>query len=174
MFVQLPSLVIQLEGCKQQYLTIMKILSQNETESRLRALFDRFYNYAELLRWEHERLNYSYDPNMIRNSDPFQILQYGKGRCEEFSILYVAICLANGYQARFVLDVYGDHTWSEISLQGSWVHVDPTEKRINDPLMYERDWHKNEVLVYALEDGFCEDVTSKYTMTMKQDYFLIV
>jgi hypothetical protein len=49
-------------------------------------------------------------------------------------------------------------------LQGRWVHVDPTERRIDDPYMYERDWKKNLTLVYAFEDGKVEDVTINYKL----------
>jgi hypothetical protein len=40
--------------------------------------------------------------------------------------------------------------------------VDPSEKRINDPLMYERDWKKNLKEIYAFENGKVENVTKHY------------
>jgi hypothetical protein len=45
-----------------------------------------------------------------------------------------------------------------------WIHVDPSERRIDDPLMYERDWRKNLQRVYAFEDGKPVDVTTSYKM----------
>ena len=87
---------------------------------------------------------------------------YGKGKCGEFSILYVALCLAHDYQARLVVDMLGDHAWAEVKVQGFWTHIDPTERKIDDPYMYERDWHKGLSLVYAFEDNQFEDVTSNY------------
>lgn len=96
------------------------------------------------------------------HEDPLEILEYGKGRCGEFSILYVSLCLAHGYSARLVVAMYGDHAWAEVMLQGNWTHIDPTERTVNDPFMYERDWGKDLKLVYAFEDNQIEDVTSKY------------
>lgn len=146
---------------KNQYLDIMKNLNQAETRNGLRALFDRNYNYTELLTWTHERLSYTNEP-IERYKDPFKIIEYGKGRCQEFSILYVALCLTHGYQTRLIVDIYGDHVWAETKLENNWVHVDPTESRINDPYMYERDWHKDLKLVLAFEDGKVKDVTINY------------
>ena len=139
----------------------MKSLNQIGTKNGLKALCDRNCSYTELLTWEHNRLNYTNDV-IERHQDPFQILNYGKGRCEEFSILYVALCLAQGYESRLVVDVYGDHVWSEVKLQGIWIHVDPSDQIVNDPYRYERDWHKCIVLILAFEDGSCEDVTANY------------
>jgi hypothetical protein len=158
LFVILPKIIWQNQI--NQYIGIMKNLNQTETKSKLRALFDRNYNFTELLVWEHERLTYV-EERKIRQ-DPFEILEYGKGKCEEFSILYVALCLAHGYQARLVFDIYGDHAWAEVKIQGNWTHVDPKEKKIDDPYMYQRDWHKELKLVLAFEDSRFEDVTSKY------------
>jgi len=161
--IRVGELRLVLELNKGQYLEIMRTVDQTRNETK--TMFERSYSYSELLEWEHERLNYASQSNIMRHTDPLQIVNYGKGRCQEFSILYVALCLANGYESRFVIDLLGDHTWAEIKLQGIWTHVDPTEKRVNDPYMYERDWHKNIELVYAFEDGFCEDVTNNYRIS---------
>ena len=71
--------------------------------------------------------------------------------------------MANGYRTRIILDM-SDHVWSEIWDRGTnrWVHVDPSESRIDDPLMYERDWKKTLTCVYAFENGKMEDVTKNY------------
>jgi len=114
-FIALP--IIELECNKSKFRGVMKNLNQTETKNGLRALFNKDYNYTELLEWEHERLVYT-NEDFERYSDPFRIIEYGKGRCEEFSILYVALCLAHGYQSRLVVDMYGDHVWAEIKLQG--------------------------------------------------------
>ena len=121
------------------------------------------YSYLELLAWEHSQLNYTKE-NIPRHDNPLEILAFGKGRCGEFSILYNALCLACGYRARLAVDIYGDHVWTEVFLNGSWVHVDPTEKIVNDPLMYQRDWHKEVKLVCAFEGGLVLDVTENYRM----------
>jgi len=172
-FHLLPYVIFfRLENCKCQSLDWMKNLNKTETKNTLRVLLDRDYNYTELLTWEHNRLNYT-TGKITRYTDPLQILSYGKGRCQEFSILYVALCLASGYSSRLVIDVFGDHTWAEIKLDGIWVHVDPSESRIADPYMYEKDWGKHILLVYAFADGSYEDVTTNYA-TRKQNYYQII
>jgi len=44
--------------------------------------------------------------------------------------------------------------------------VDPSEKRIDDPKMYERDWKKHLKKVYAFENGSMENVTRRYKLDM--------
>jgi transglutaminase-like putative cysteine protease len=80
--------------------------------------------------------------------------------------------LANGYLSRIVIDcstlkdkskkAAGDHVWVEVFINNHWVHVDPTEKRINQPLMYANEWNKDVNLVYALTDKETVDVTKAY------------
>ncbi len=132
--------------------------------AKLRTLLERKYTLVELLDWIHEKVSWS-DNEMERHSDPLEILAYGKGRCGEFSILFTALCLANGYHARLILDMT-DHVWTEVweEAENRWVHVDPSEKRVDDPLMYERDWKKSLSNVYAFENGKMEDVTNSYKM----------
>lgn len=69
----------------------------------------------------------------------------------------------NDHRARLILDM-SDHAWTEVwNVELSmWIHVDPSEKRINDPKMYERDWKKNLKAIYAFENGKLEDVTKTY------------
>jgi hypothetical protein len=81
-------------------------------------------------------------------------LQRGYGVCEDFSLLYIALCRAAGIPARFVngfrfdpaklrkgendLEQFG-HAWVEINLPGAgWIPVEPTftysengEKKVN-------------------------------------------
>lgn len=130
--------------------------------ARLRAFFDRKYTLVEVLGWVHEKVNWD-NGEIQRHDDPLEILAYGRGRCGEFSILFTALCLSHGYKARLILDM-SDHVWTEVwdQTKDRWMHVDPSEKRIDDPLMYERDWKKNLFRVYAFENGEVEDVTKNY------------
>lgn len=120
------------------------------------------------------------------------ILGGHKGRCGEFAITYTALCLAFEVKARLVVDMTGDHMWTKVwidkpALRGislyvpgkDWMHVDPTEavtwiqkhpgedvmlsKKVDNPLMYQKEWNKNieEVLAFN-EDGSSEDVTERY------------
>ena len=91
-------------------------LSSPEIQTQLKQLFSRKLNYTELLLWESERLNYT-TKQIERHTNPLDILDYGLGKCGEFSILYVAICLANDIPARLVTGVTVDHAWAEVNQQ---------------------------------------------------------
>ncbi len=130
----------------------------------LRSLFDRRFSLDELLEWLHGNLTFS-KGEIERHSDPSEILAYGRGRCSEFSVLFTALCLAHDYRARLILDM-SDHVWTEVwnPQQERWAHVDPSERKIDDPMMYERDWKKSLKEVYALENGQVENVTVNYKL----------
>ncbi len=146
----------------EKYRTISKDITDQTKLGQLRRLFDRKYSLAELLDWLHAKLKFTQE-NIIRHNDPLEIVAFGKGRCGEFSILFTALCLTHNYRARIILDL-SDHVWTEVwnKDQEKWIHVDPSEKRIDDPKMYERDWKKNLTEVYAFENGKIENVTEKY------------
>jgi len=149
----------------EKYREISKKLTDPSLLNELRSLFQRRHALTELLDWIHARVEWSKE-NIARHNDPREILAYGKGRCGEFSILFASLCLAHNHRARLILDM-SDHVWTEVwdSRVKKWIHVDPSEKKIGDPLMYERDWKKNLREVYAFEDGNVENVTKRYKMT---------
>ncbi|MDH5450553.1 MAG: hypothetical protein OEX77_06600 [Candidatus Bathyarchaeota archaeon] len=146
----------------EKYKKLSKRLKNSSLLLELRQLFERKYTLAELLEWLHDKVKWS-KGQIIRHNDPIEILTYGKGRCGEFSILFTALCLAHDYRTRLILDM-SDHVWTEIwnENQNRWVHVDPSEKRIDDPQMYERSWKKCLREVYAFENGNLENVTKRY------------
>jgi hypothetical protein len=146
----------------EMYRKISKSLFDPSMKTRLRELFSHQLTLRELLEWLHRKIEFDKSIS-VRHNDPFEIIQYGRGMCREFSVLYNAICLANGYRARLVLDM-SDHVWVEVWEKKSrrWLHVDPSEKRIDDPKMYERDWKKDLKEVYAFENGKLEDVAKNY------------
>jgi hypothetical protein len=146
----------------EKYRTISKGITDPPELNQLRGFFNRRYSLKELLDWMHDRLKFVRE-DIIRHDNPLEIVAYGKGRCGEFSILFTALCLAHNYQARIVLDL-SDHVWTEVwdNEQKRWIHIDPSEKRIDDPKMYERDWKKNLEEVYAFENGKIENVTENY------------
>ena len=88
-----------------------------------RNLLGRSYNYTELITWENQHLNFSYE-DITRNNDPIKIYEYGKGRCEEFAILYSELCVSQGYQCRIVASIFNDHVFNEVKLNGTWTRVD--------------------------------------------------
>ena len=154
------------KSCIKKYRHFSQKLANPNALAELRNLFEREYSLLELLEWLHRKVKWS-KGNIKRHNDPIEILEYGKGKCGEFGILFTALCLAHNYRARLILDM-SDHVWTEIWSQKErkWVHVDPSEKRIDDPKMYERDWKKHLKKVYAFENGNMENVTRRYKLGM--------
>jgi transglutaminase/protease-like cytokinesis protein 3 len=130
-------------------------------------------SWRELLNWEHTHLEYTKaELPKPRAEMPIDIITQAKGRCGEFALLYNGLLLANGYECRIIIDcstlrdklkaAAGDHVWNEVRVEGGWVHVDPTERRINQPLMYAQEWNKDVNLVYAITKEEILEVTETY------------
>ncbi len=153
-------------SCVEKYRRFSQKLANPNVLAELRNLFEREYTLPELLEWLHHKVKWS-KGNIKRHNAPMEILAYGKGKCGEFGILFTALCLAHNYRARLILDM-SDHVWTEIwnKKERRWVHVDPSEKRIDDPEMYERDWKKSLKKIYAFENGDMENVTRRYKLGM--------
>jgi len=88
------------------------------------------------------------------------------GQCEEFSRAGHALMSLLGYEARYVLD-FTDHVWIEIKIPkgpaGKWVHADPSEGVLDNPLMYETGWGKKLTMIFAFTPWSVEHVTKTYT-----------
>jgi hypothetical protein len=151
-----------------KYRVLSRQLHDPDLLDKLKTQFHRKYTLPELLDWMHNRLKFDRG-NIERHNNPLEILACGRGRCGEFSILFTSLCLAHGYRTRLILDM-SDHVWIEVwdKPQKRWVHVDPSEKRIDDPFMYERDWKKSVKKVYAFENGVMENVTKNYKLAKAQ------
>ena len=146
------------------YRTVSKKIHSPLLLRKLRTQFSDKLSIPDLIAWVHTKITFD-KGNISRHYDPLEIIKYGRGKCREFSILFTAVCLAHGYRSRLVLDL-SDHAWTEIfdlKIQ-RWIHVDPSEKKIDDPKMYERDWKKNLKAVYAFEKGLLNDVTEQYKL----------
>jgi hypothetical protein len=132
-------------------------------------------DWKQLLGWEHRHLHYTKGRLPKPRAElPIDIIHQAKGRCGEFALLYNGLLRTNGYQTRIVTDcsilrdksktAAGDHVWVEVLIDGAWVHVDPTEKRINKRLMYVNEWNKDVNLIYAFSEKEVADVTKDYKM----------
>ena len=133
---------VQVQEVVERYRAISERIADPVLLLQLQKRFRRTNRLEELLDWVHHRVTFEKGP-ILRHENPQDILVYGKGKCREFSILFTAVCLAHGYRARLILDL-SDHAWTEVwnPAQKRWVHVDPSEKRIDCPTMYEREWKK--------------------------------
>jgi len=130
-------------------------------------------DWKDLLLWEHRHLQYSREQLPVPRAEmPIDIIKQSKGRCGEFALLYNGLLVTEGYRCRIIIDcskiqeksktAAGDHVWNEVNTSGSWLHIDPTERRINQPLMYSKEWNKDINLIYAIDEKTIIDVTSKY------------
>jgi hypothetical protein len=170
------------------YPTIVKVYRQRYDKMAKLEYVESFKHYAScvlgdpfegldirgLLTWEHRHLQYTRDElPKPRAEMPIDIVAQAKGRCGEFALLYNGLLLANGYECLLLIDcstlrdmsksAAGDHVWNEVLVNGSWTHVDPTERRINQPLMYAKEWHKDINLVYAIARKGILEATKTYT-----------
>ncbi len=132
-------------------------------------------DWKQLLGWEHQHFEYTKgELPKPRAEMPIDIILQAKGRCGEFALLYNGLLLVNNYESRIVIDcselkdkskkAAGDHVWNEILIDGAWMHVDPTERRVNQPLMYVIEWEKEVNLVYAIAEKEILDVTNNYNL----------
>ncbi len=153
----------------EHYLTLMKSLNSTQTKTAMASQLKSNYNQTDLFSWQQTKMVFSSDTTW--SEDPIQILNFGDGICVQWSIVYVSACLALGYQSRIVVAADTTnwnfiHTWAEDYYNGSWVHVDPSDKVWNNPSHYSGwDWGKDigsSVRIYAFEDGSFQDVTSTY------------
>lgn len=113
------------------------------------------------------------------------VTQTRRGRCGEYSMLLYRMLRALGYKRiRWVVD-WADHVWVEASLGddiigvvrsnndsisdnendkkkmmiGRWVHLDPCEAAIDNPLLYS-SWGKNQTYLVAFYDPLLSSATT--------------
>jgi hypothetical protein len=112
------------------------------------------------------------------------VTQTRRGRCGEYSMLLYRMLRALGYKRiRWVVD-WADHVWVEAFLgddiigvvrsnndsisdkgnekkkkRGRWVHLDPCEAAIDNPLMYS-SWGKNQTYLVAFYDPLLSSATT--------------
>jgi hypothetical protein len=155
------------------YSGVMKNLDSPETKAYMRNQLNGTFTPYELLNWTNQHLKWA-EGGFARYTNPEQILNQGKGLCQEFVIVYIAACLASGYEARFVVSTqfylipFGDgwHSWAEVKMNGVWIQADPSPTPSwNDTSHYE-NWHWGSMLtlgIYAFEEsGKMEDITARY------------
>ena len=155
----------------EHYLAIMKSLNSSQTKAEMATQLNSNYNQTDLFTWQKSKMVFASDTTGWFE-DPIKILNSGDGICVQWSIVYVSACLALGYQSRLVVAADTTnwnfiHTWAEDYVNGTWVHVDPSDRVWNDPSRYQSwDWGKyigSDVKIYAFEDGTFQDVTSTYS-----------
>ena len=73
------------------------------------------------------------------------VLQAERGRCGEYSMLLYRMLRALGHESHWVVD-WADHVWAEIYLNDRWIHLDPCEAAVDEPLLYE-GWGKKQTYI---------------------------
>mmetsp|Transcript_11378 Transcript_11378/g.17080 ORF Transcript_11378/g.17080 Transcript_11378/m.17080 type:complete len:488 (+) Transcript_11378:2949-4412(+) len=121
------------------------------------------------------------------------IIKNRRGRCGEYAMLLFRLLRVLGHEARWVVD-WSDHVWADVLLSHNdetldsnnrrtarWVHLDPCEAAVDEPLLYQ-GWGKKQTYIMAfyspnifcsnadgvtnglsLDSAFIEDVTEMYT-----------
>lgn len=157
-----------------KYQIIMENAYSQESITGLKETFDGNYTYEELIYWVRNNLDFDKTKkNFPRYSGPMNVLLYGVsvpqkilkggiGRCEEFSVVYVAVCVAHGYDARLVRSFSpGDHMWAEVLVDDVWIHVDPSDGVFDDPFRYFRgDYILEKIIAY--ERNWYVEITETY------------
>jgi hypothetical protein len=126
-----------LQTLANHYMTIMHNLNSSQTKTAVATQLSGHYNQTELFGWEHTKLVFN-QSTAGYFEDPTQILADGKGVCFQWSIVYAAACLSEGYPCRLVASVdtaswSAIHMWTEVYYNGAWVHVDPSDSVWNNP-----------------------------------------
>eukprot|EP00904_Undaria_pinnatifida_P004953 jgi/Undpi1/1588/HiC_scaffold_11.g04978.m1 len=98
-----------------------------------------------------------------------KVLETRRGRCGEYSVLMLRLLEALGFVCRWVVD-WSDHVWVEAKVAGRWVHVDPCEAAVDEPLLYE-SWGKKQTYILAFTKQEVVDVTENYTRQVTQQRF---
>ena len=60
-----------------------------------------------------------------------------------------------------------DHVWIEVWVNNRWIHIDPTENRIDQPKMYVTDWNKEINNIVAITK---DDSNNVVTVDVTKDY----
>lgn len=99
-----------------------------------------------------------------RYNDPRKLLTTRQGRCGEWAncFAYILYCLNIGTRLVYCTS---DHVWVEFynRTEKRWIHADPCENAIDNPLIYEVGWGKKMDLVVARGEFELRDVTWRYT-----------
>ncbi len=99
-----------------------------------------------------------------RYNRALRLLTWRKGRCGEWANCFCLLCIAMGYETRYVLDLT-DHVWVEVFVVSldRWVHLDPCENAFDTPHMYEEGWGKKLSYIFSFNARECLDVTRRYS-----------
>mmetsp|Transcript_5112 Transcript_5112/g.20999 ORF Transcript_5112/g.20999 Transcript_5112/m.20999 type:complete len:380 (-) Transcript_5112:218-1357(-) len=104
----------------------------------------------------------------VRSNAVETILAEKRGRCGEYATAFLAILFALRVEGRWIFDTT-DHVWVEANIgdtsddsSDTWIHCDPCEAALNEPLLYSANWGKKGSLVVGFSNDSATDLTPKY------------
>ena len=105
-----------------------------------------------------------------RYNNPVTLLSTRRGRCGEWANAFCFICRALSLDVYYVLD-FTDHVWVEVFVPSlnRYVHMDPCEKALDKPLMYEAGWGKKLSYIFSISRYGIVDSVSRYTRKFDTD-----
>ncbi|MDY6915620.1 MAG: FlgD immunoglobulin-like domain containing protein [Candidatus Cloacimonadota bacterium] len=111
--------------------------------------------------WITSTLEFNSDSE--RPHQPVRIYRKHKGRCGEHADLTAAATRTALIPCTSILSYSGDHTWNEF-WDEEWIHWEPVNNYVNNPLVYENGWGKVFGSVFEIKsNGNLKPVTSKYS-----------
>ena len=82
------------------------------------------YRKAEFLH-DYICLNFEYDET-LENDSIYSFLKSGKGTCQAYAQLYMAVLRECGIESHFVASDTIEHMWNYVKIDGEWYHTDLT------------------------------------------------
>ena len=144
-----PVLKNMLEGCE-----IVWNGEQNVNPTQTHAA-------AVITNWINDCMEFTSDSE--RPHQPVRILRKHIGRCGELADLTAAASRAALIPCTSIFAISHDHTWNEFWEEG-WVHWEPVNNYIDNPLSYENGWGWSFGSVFEIRsDGWISSVTGTYS-----------
>ncbi|MCK4653188.1 MAG: transglutaminase domain-containing protein, partial [Candidatus Cloacimonetes bacterium] len=111
--------------------------------------------------WVNESM--SFTSNYERPHQPVRIYRKHIGRCGEHADLTAAACRSALIPCTSILAISSDHTWNEF-WDEEWIHWEPVNNSINDPLVYESGNPHRFASVFEIKsNGYLTPVTATYS-----------
>lgn len=101
----------------------------------------------------------------LRTKDLFFLIQNPSGKADESASLFALALKSLEIEPRIVINLQTNHTWVEYFSENlkRFIHVDPSENYIDEPLIYESCWKLPHSRVVAIGEYECKDVTPRYS-----------
>ncbi len=144
-----PILKDSLAGCK-----VVWDGTQNVNATMTHAM-------AIITRWINETMEFT--SGNERPHQPVRIYKKHIGRCGEHADISAATSRSALIPCTSILAISGDHTWNEF-WDESWVHWEPVNNSLDNPLVYENGWGWSFGSVFEIRsDGWLSSVTGTYS-----------